>query len=267
MLLPVWFFWALAALADVAVLKPAAGKSFSALGGSALVEVTWMEDGGALKLEDLKLQSVLLCSGSNANIKCYELELVEGKSDLTDKDGDGEFKALIKSSQGPNGNYFFQVFTLYKDGLQLMVYLNRFALTGMEGTARTGWDYKATGPPPARQAQSKDGGAGAPIDLKSFLLHYTEQTGPTKYAPMQMQPGLVVTATTYTRRYELLLVLAFLTKGPEPKVMTTITPGWLYTPESATNWASPADFPTVYYPALERVTRATAAPTNKKRWL
>lgn len=254
-------------LADVSPSLPKDGSLFLASGGTADVDVQWIDDGANdFRTEDITSQLVLLCSGSNSNIKCFTLPLTKS-ADLTDSDGTGKYTAKIDQAKGPNGNYYFQIYTMFKGGSNSIHYTSRFALTGMTGPATWGEAaYKATGAPPLAQLSGKDQ-AVASINSASFSIPYPEQSGPTKFAPMQMQPGLTVTATTWTRQYDTLAVTYFSTKGPSPVVMTTITPGWSYTPESQTNWALVAPYPTEYYPALDRLSKATMAPTNKKRWL
>lgn len=255
---------------DVSPSLPKDGALFSASGGSAKVEISWIDDGSSdFPAKDIKTQSILLCTGPNLQIDCYKTPLTASK-DLTDSDGTGKYTATIDAAKGPNGYYYFQIYTLFNDGGNTIHYTRRFKLLGMSGlpdpTFAAG-AYDATGSPPQAQLSGKSQGKTAAIDSASFTVPYAEQSGETKFAPMQLQPGSTVTATTWTRKYELLAVTYFTTKGPKPVVMTTLTPGWSYTPESATNWALVAPYPTAYYPALERAAKATLAPTNKKRWL
>lgn len=256
--------------ADVSPSLPKDGALFSASGGSASVDISWIDDGSSdFAPKDIKSQSILLCTGPNLQIDCYKSPLTVS-TDLTDSDGNGKYTASIPATKGPNGNYYFQIYTLFKDGSNTIHYTRRFKLSGMSGAPDPSFAadaYSASGAPPQAQLSGKTQGKTSAIDSASFTVPYAEQSGETKYAPMQLQPGSTVTATTWTRKYELLAVTYFTTKGPKPVVMTTLTPGWSYTPESATNWALVAPFPTAYYPALERAAKATLAPTNKKRWL
>ena len=86
----------------------------------------------------------------------------------------------------------------------------------------------------------------------SFTIPYTLQSGLRRYAPMQMQPGTKVTATTWTRAFPTSAVTFYSTKGPKPNALVTTTPPWSYSYSSEVNWASVAPYPTNWYPASQR---------------
>ncbi|RPA93154.1 cell wall synthesis [Choiromyces venosus 120613-1] len=69
----------------------------------------------------------------------------------------------------------------------------------------------------------------------SMAIPYTLQTGPTRYAPMQTQPGQSITATETRRQYPTSAYTIFTTKGPIPNIQATITQGWDYTVTSKIN--------------------------------
>lgn len=259
-----------AALADVRFTAPDGGAKFSGSSGPALVKIAWEEDGANDAIDISKADSftISLCAGTNSAIQCFKSYLAAGKA------SDNLYTASIKASDAPNGNFFFQVLVKFPDNAQTIHYTDRFSLSGMSGSATT---KLLNGTPTTLILDSNDGapdpqvamgGAGAgPVDSKSFELPYTAQTGATRFAPMQQQPGTTVTMTTWTRQFPTSSVLYALTFLSIPFQKTTITPGWNYTMQSAPNWAAPATFPNQWYAPKERVTPASLTTASKqKRW-
>ncbi|PUU80589.1 hypothetical protein B9Z19DRAFT_1079022 [Tuber borchii] len=82
-----------------------------------------------------------------------------------------------------------------------------------------------------------------PVMSASMAIPYTLQTGPTRYAPMQTQPGQSITATETRRQYPTSAYTIFTTRGPAPNIQTTVTQGWDYTLSSKINTAAPQPMP------------------------
>jgi hypothetical protein len=118
-------------------------------------------------------------------------------------------------------------------------YSSRFSLTGMTGTfppdVLTGLNSISgtDGPPTANQ----DSGS-APRD-DSFAVPYTLQTGLTRYAPMQPQPGTSITAKKVTPLWPTSGVTIAKTFLPQPSIQTTITQGPNYGHASVENNVRP----------------------------
>lgn len=76
-------------------------------------------------------------------------------------------------------------------------------------------------------------------------IPYAKQTGPTKYAPMQTQPGQVIkNPGEIKRQYPTSSYQVFKRKqAPTPNALTTITMEWNYKVTSVVNQASPAPMP------------------------
>lgn len=161
-----------------------------------------------------------------------------------------------------------QIYAAYRAGYTLH-YSGRFTLKGMDGVLTVTF-------PPVNYITGPDGGtsittgaAGAVIDTRSFTVPYTKQTGISRFAPMQQQPGDSVTATEWTRKYETSAVTYFSKLQSSMEQLTTITPGWSYTRPSDYNYATPAPFPTNnggWYNPEERQTFSTRK-LNLKRAL
>ena len=90
------------------------------------------------------------------------------------------------------------------------------------------------GPPTDNQVAGSAPGDGP------FAVPYTMQTGPTRYAPMQPQPGTTITAKKVTPLWptsSVTIATAFL---PRPTVQTTITQGPNYSVTSIENDVRPS---------------------------
>lgn len=248
--------------ADVKITSPTGG-SFSASGGTVEVSLKWEDDGDsdATDLSQVQSYTISLCTGPNDDIECFHT-IVDGKT-VSSK----SVNAQIKASDAPNGWYYFQIYSVFPKGFTNH-YSPRFQLKGMSGESAATITGKpttlvvtATGDPPEAQVSASD-----TINSKSFSLRYTDQTGSTKFAPMQTQPGSKVTATTWSMKYPTSAVTYYSLAAGSPNARTTATPGWDYTPTSLPNWAPVAPYPTYFYPASQRVTKASLLSAKKKRW-
>jgi hypothetical protein len=263
MLFPVFLLaWFVAfSTADVEFTSPTLGQKFTALGGKVSVPIKWKDSGDdddQLSLANAKSYTILLCTGPNNDIQCLQDDELVSNQAISSK----SYTASIPADLVPSGYFYFQIHTFFTDGSSTLNYSPRVQLQSMTGATST---FIAT-----VDGSSPDGSTslvGNSINSASFTIPYTLQTGKSKFAPMQTQPGSVVTATTWTRKYPASAVTYFSTKADSPFCVSTITPGWDYTPESAVNWATPAPFPTEFYPASDRVSSASLTGTKKKRWI
>lgn len=251
-------------VADVAFSSPKADDSFAASSGTVSFDVKWQDtslDGDKLGLDNAKSFTLLLCTGANTQIQCLS-EPIFSERTFTNY----EYKATIQASLVASGNWYLQMYTVFDDESTTTSYSSRFQLTGMTGPAAT-FVVTAIGPAPAGQTSLTGAGGATSYDSKSFELPYTAQTGIYRFAPMQTQPGPTITATTWSMRFPTSAYTPYATKAAPPKILSTVTPGWDYTPESADNWASVAPYPTAYYPASDRITSASLTAQRKRRWL
>jgi hypothetical protein len=119
------------------------------------------------------------------------------------------------------------------DGGSVINYSNRFTLTGMTGafttdvTTALGTVTGTTGPP--RQLIAAAGGAQAAGN--EYGIPYNQQTGLTKYAPMQPLPPHTITQQNTSPLWPTSSVSIATTFLPIPIVQTTITQGatWVFT--------------------------------------
>ncbi|EMG50485.1 KRE9 Cell wall synthesis protein KRE9 [Candida maltosa Xu316] len=252
-------------LADVDITAPSSGDKYSGSSGSASVKISWddADDPDSPKsLANVKAYTISLCTGPkpDGSIQCLETPLVNAQA-ITSK----TTTVSISNTLVPNGFYYFQIYAQFTNGGNTIHYSPRFQLTGMGGPTGT-LDVTETGGVPGAQASGFD--TAITVNSGSFTVPYTLQTGKTRFAPMQMQPGTTVTATTWSMKFPTSAVTYYSTKAASPVVYSTITPGWSYTAESAVNYASVAPYPTNWYAASERVSKATiSAATKRRRWL
>ncbi|KAI5967465.1 KRE9 [Candida theae] len=249
-------------LADVGVTSPEEGDKFSGSSGEASIKVSWKDNSDSdsdFALSNVQSYTLSLCTNGSP-IQCLDPAIKSQK--LTSNTA----TVTVKQSDAPSGYYFIQIYTVFKSGSTTTIYTPRFQLTDMEGTTGT-LVVTVTGDQPGGQTSAASSAGGD--TSASFTVPYTLQTGKTRYAPMQMQPGSTVTATTWTPKYPTSAVTYYSTKHSKPVVYSTITPGWSYTASSEVNWATVAPYPTNWYAASERkLSKASITATKKKRrWL
>ena len=251
---------------DVSISKPLTGQTYQVSSGKVTVPISWIESNAVPKLSNIKSYTFTLCSGPNSDIFAVH-KLADGisSSDITDF----SYEVDIDSSYGKDGQYYVQVYAEIDKGYTIH-YTNRFTLKGMTGsyTPSVG---AITDPPSGQTSIAGTGQTGiASIDSRSFSVSYTMQTGLTRYAPMQLQPGSTVTKdkSQWSRRYPTSAVTYYTSLRPSPSQVSTITPGWSYTMSSLVNYASPALSPSAnggwYNPSSKLVKPTVSTPSE---WL
>lgn len=219
------------------------------------ISLTWKDDDSYPPLDQITGLRILLCTGPNTKIQCGSPPLTTTVA-ATALAANLDLTNLL--SMGGDGNYYLQ---LYADGGQYIQYSDRFKLTGMEGAvAATG-----SGAPPAAIYPPPP----ASLLSASFAIPYASQTGPTKYAPMQTQPGSTITRPlTPIPRYPTSAVTYFSTAMGPPYQVSTISASWTYTFSQFVNYASAMPTPTRYYAASAALASSVEAKSisRKKRW-
>lgn len=258
--------------ADVDITAPEEGKVYTVSGGKVEVPIKWKDtvdddDDSPASLNKVLSYTILLCygaeDGADAGIKCLEDDPLVKTQKITSK----SYTALIDADMAPDGYYYFQVYAAYAQQGYSIHYTDRIQLKGMSGPSSI--KATATGASPGPQVSIAGvEGAGAAVNSKSFSITYTLQTGRTRYAPMQMQPGSTITHTAYSRRYPTSAVTYYSTRAKSPVVYSTITPGWSYSRKSHTNLATAHSVETDHYAASDKVKQATlSAADRRKRWI
>lgn len=243
---------------DVSVSKPLGGQTYQVSSGKVTVPITWIESNAVPKLTAIKSYTFTLCSGPNSDI--HAVESLTDAISASSIDG-YSYEVEIDSSYGKDGQYYIQIYAEIANGFTIH-YTNRFTLKGMTGTYNP--SVGSVSDPPSGQTSIADEGQTvvASIDSRSFTVSYNLQTGLTRYAPMQLQPGSTVTKnkSQWQRQHPTSAVSYFTTLRPSPSQLSTLTPGWSYTMSSAVNYASPALSPSQnggWYNPSSRLTRPT----------
>lgn len=252
-------------LADISITSPAAGATFTS---TSTVQIKWTDDGQSPGLSELTSLSILLCTGPNAAINCF----YTGAATLALDSLSGTFSFPLTGAQAlaASGTFFFQLYALTPGKGTSIHYSPRFSVSGMTGTlpATSGGDVT----PPAPVVNFNDNINNKPDPASSipasaaagFSVPFSEQTGPTRYAPMQMQPGSKVThKLSASRRYPTSSVSVFTTWTMQPIQVTTTTMPVTYSKSQYVNWAAVQPDPTGYYAASEALSRRVNAKVRR----
>lgn len=245
-------------ICDIKIISPKENSVFHILPNHNKIKLEWEDDKSEsdFDLSKVKFHSISLCTGKDTDLNCFK-NLVD-----SEKIENCKKVFVIQTKMCADGMYFFQIFTLFEEGLTIH-YSPRFKLVGMNGINSNNLNIHDTGPsPPPWKEHIKP---EIKYDTLIANLPYNQQTGNVKYAPMQLQPGSEVIHTTWSNRYPVTSVSIFKTIINSISILTTLTPPWDYTIESDYNWATPAPFPTHYYPASEKVRSATLNLDKKKK--
>lgn len=232
-------------------------KTYDASSGNLVLK--WTESATFPPMKELDKMVIVLLTGPNSKMTAVT-DLAKSMTPSQIQKGSLTVDLSQIAPLGANGPYFIQVNTFLGAG-QAMYYTDRFELTGMTGTLPA----SGSGDPPADTPLIPPNS----LVLSMGKIPYASQTGPIKYAPMQMQPGTTVTKPLQlTQRLPTSAVTYFTAFRPSPSVLTTITPGWSYTFTTHTNYASTNGKPTQWRTASAVQASSIAAKTasKQKRW-
>lgn len=211
------------------------------------VTVEWEDSGDGPSLSDFSTYTMWLCVGSNKDPFCDHTIGVVGSifAEATSA------KLTIDPTYGEDGDniYFIKMQSVAKAGGMTTNYTPRFSMSDMTGTftaAQLAAQKVGDDDPPASTDTVADAAAAASGTAAANSLMnvpYAMQTGATRYAPMQSQPGKSITATGPRMQYPTSAYTVYKKAGPSPNVQTTITQPWDYKVTSLVNSASPAPQP------------------------
>lgn len=248
--------------ADYDITAPVAN---AALVASTPITVQFTDNGNVPTFAEMALTRVLLCTGPNSAIHCFDTAV----GTFTPSASLTSYSANLAplAAMGSNGPYYFQFYSTTSGSGYSIEYSQRFTLTGMTGSYRasSGGD---TDPPTGSTNLGGSGGGPSQEDLLSLnQVPYSLQTGATRYAPVQQQPGTRVThRLSASQRFPTSSVSLFTTYTMRPLQRTTYTPSWTYTITQAQNYAATQPSPTGYYAASEALSRSIAAKAKRGRY-
>lgn len=234
--------------ADVNIVEPGPGDTFSGADGTVSINLKWVDNGAYPPLDKVAYYLFSLCYGPNTKIQCVYKPDTKITPDDLDKDDAGtySYKFDIQSSMVGSGQFYVQVFAWVDGQGYTLHYTPRIELTNMGGpTTFELLTYTDTiQPVPQTSIRTGTDTNTQSFDASSvYSLPYTEQTLKTRVAPIQQQPGTKVTATTWSRRYPTSAVTFYSTFRSSLDQLSTLTPAWNYTVSSAVNYATPAAMP------------------------
>ncbi|MCJ1367005.1 hypothetical protein MMC16_006136 [Acarospora aff. strigata] len=234
------------ALADVKFTTPAAGASVPA-GGTFAVE--WKDSGTAPSVSDLASYQLFLCAGGNDAVNFIQLAPITTQGSFgTGNKASGTVQLTIGADV--KNAYFLKMISVATAGGTITNYSPRFSLTGMTGTfpdnvlAGLKKVSGTAGPATENNVVAANPGAGAGGQGAGFAVPYTLQTGLTKYAPMQPEPPMKITAKNASPLWPTSSYSVAKTWLPRPSQVTTFTQSVTYSLSSRENTVAPASHPT-----------------------
>lgn len=183
--------------------------------------------------------------------------------DWDDLSGAGEFAeewivSVINQSPHPKHGMLIYLFTSYlkmistaKEGGTIINYSDRFTITGMTGTTTNAIQQAVSalggataGPPTVNDVAAAAAPAAAPADTPAvgasiYNVPYGQQTGLTKYAPMQGVPPTQITLKKMTPLFPSSAWTVAKTYLPKATILTTLTEAMTFSVKSHANTVSP----------------------------
>ncbi|KAM3419872.1 hypothetical protein BST61_g3201 [Cercospora zeina] len=222
-LLSLTALFATTALADVKFTTPAAGATISA--GS--ISIKWDDSGNTPRLSDLTTYQIQLMQGGNDDGTSVALAVLSAKG--AHSAGTSAVGTIDPTISGNVKNSFYLKMTsVAKEGGQVINFSDRFSISGLTGTAPASVvtamkSVTGSAGPATIDQVSNNAGAGAGADAGSFDVPYAEQSGPTRYAPMQGIPPTKITVNKFTPLHPTSPYTIATTWLPIATIQTTIT--------------------------------------------
>lgn len=249
-------------LAQIDITSPEAGDEIEVSDSEVTVSIKWDDDDDSPTMDEIATIKFVLCTGPNDDIQA----LADSGTITASEISGNSYKATFSANAAADGLFYIQLYAALSNGGHMTRYSGRFTIEGMTGS------IEPSGTGSAPDGETDDGATTTDADADtsaSFTVPYTKQTGKTRYAPMQMQPGTKITVSTWSRRFPSSAVTYYSTAAASPVVLSTVTPGWSYTMSSFINYATPAPFPSVvsWYAPSKRLASATldSSASEKKR--
>ncbi|QIX01210.1 hypothetical protein AMS68_006727 [Peltaster fructicola] len=145
--------------------------------------------------------------------------------------------------------FYLRVTSSINGGGTVINYSNRFSLSGLTGTAFTQFasaaaNAAAAAPAPVVAGQQAAAGATTAQQAAMFTQAYNQQTGLTKYAPMQSIPPTQITKKQASPQNPTSAFVVATTFLAPPTILTTITNPQTFSVSSMENTAAAQSQPT-----------------------
>lgn len=161
---------------------------------------------------------------------------------------------VLESQANHTSHSYLKMQSNPKDGGQMVTYSKRFTLTGMTGTTDQAYLTAAKGvsgtdgPDDVNQVANDAGAADPAAAPTGSAIPYGEQTGLTKYAPMQPIPPTKITKKNFTPLNPTSKFTIAKTWLPNPSILSTITASQTFSVKSREN---PVNSPPSQCPGVE----------------
>ncbi|CCH60366.1 hypothetical protein TBLA_0C05680 [Henningerozyma blattae CBS 6284] len=233
--------------ADVGILGPVQGTLFQPDdSGIVTIPIEWIDNGGYPPLDKFTYYTFTLETGPNNAIQPVNTLAKKITSDqLTsrmDNLGNTIYSYTVQFSKNVygNGQFYIQIYAVVEGEGNTIHYTPRFYLQDMGGMRSATYTDTVE---PAAQTAIQQGQTMGTINSDWFTIPYPEQTGISRFAPMQTPPGTKVTKTDWTLRFSTSAVTYYKSMRPSLDQITTLTPSRTDSVTSAVNFASPAGHP------------------------
>jgi hypothetical protein len=132
-----------------------------------------------------------------------------------------------------------------KEGGTIINYSDRFTITGMTGTttaavqkAVSALGGSTAGPPTVNDVSAAPAAAAPPVGAGAYNIPYDQQTGLTKYAPMQGVPPTKITQKSVKPQFPTSAFTVAKTWLPKASIVTTLTESLTFSVNSHANTVS-----------------------------
>ncbi|KAI5366489.1 hypothetical protein Slin14017_G041290 [Septoria linicola] len=227
------------AFADVKFTKPAAGASINV----GTISIEWQDSGDSPSLDDLTTYEIQLIQGGNDGTNSVPLTVLSTKGSHT-AGTKAQGTVPVGIAEEIKNSFYLKMQSVAKEGGQVINYSSRFSIKGLTGTSPDtaiagAKSVTGTAGPDTQNQVANNAGAAVPADGDVFNMAYADQTGPTRYAPMQGIPPTKITAKNYTPLHPTSSFSIAKTFLPIAKIQTTITQSQTFSVSSMENTAAP----------------------------
>ncbi|GAB7364780.1 hypothetical protein MBLNU230_g5578t1 [Neophaeotheca triangularis] len=215
------------------------------------IDVEWEDNGDTPRLADLGDYTWHLIVGGNEGAE--QKPLADGPGSTPIASGSTEVEIDPGLSETVRNGFYFKMVCTAIDGGTVTVYSDRFTITDMTGVLEPEFadaveglgtkgpeNVNTVGADPINDGDA-DGGDGDDDEPEAslFKVPFAEQTGSTRYCPMQPIAPTKITAKKASRMHPTSSYSVATTWLPMPKIATTITQKQTFTVKSIENTVPP----------------------------
>ncbi|KAF7879701.1 uncharacterized protein EAF02_007871 [Botrytis sinoallii] len=205
--------------------------------------VTWADNGDAPAIADITTYQLDVCAGSSA----ADLEVIYSVTASATLGSTVSTSVTVPAARGSSvtNAYFMRMIATTASG-NVIVYSNRFSISGMTGTFVAVYTITGTAGPATvnNVADTAVASSSGTADEGVYGIPFQSQTGLTRYAPMGLMPGTTITATNTEPQYSKSDVVLATTHLSPATIYTTLTQAQTASFASHPNTVAAASMPT-----------------------